>query len=199
MHRMFYTLCLWLTHRHTSGINQWFWVWHIHAHTHILSFNLQQLQGHFHDSRRHFAMVTRPLGCVILGCMLMRTGDLLTGVCFEQAVCAPEVLWILNDGDLGHTDDDRVGTHLWGGRGVATVGDMVKRGGRVIVVTDHWRWSWGSRETSSSQVEWLLTFLKQKMCKTRWNGTVQDIQSNSCIMGTGEFITMFSWLKTLRR
>lgn len=61
----------------------------------------------------------------------------LTGVGFQKAVCAPEVLRVFNHGDLGHADDHRIRAHLRGRRGVAAIGDVVERGSRVIIVADH--------------------------------------------------------------
>lgn len=63
-------------------------------------------------------------------------GMLLTGVCLEQAVGAPEVLRVLDDGDLRHADDYGVGAHLRGGWRVTAVGDVVEGRSRVVVVAD---------------------------------------------------------------
>lgn len=71
-----------------------------------------------------------------------QTGSVLTRVSFQKAVCASEVLRVLDHGDLGHADDHGIRAHLRGGRRVAAVGDVVKRRGRVVVVADHRGRSW---------------------------------------------------------
>lgn len=60
----------------------------------------------------------------------------LTRVCLKNAASVAEVLRVLDDWDLCHSDDDGVGAHLRGRRGVVAVGDVVERTGRVIIVTD---------------------------------------------------------------
>lgn len=69
-------------------------------------------------------------------------GVSLTGVCFEQAVCAPEVLRVFYHRDLSHANDDGIRAHLWGRRSVAAIGNVVERRGRVVVIADHRWWSW---------------------------------------------------------
>lgn len=71
-----------------------------------------------------------------------QTGSVLTRVGFQKAVCAPEVLRVLDHGDLGHADDHGIGAHLRGGWRVAAVGDVVKRRGGVVVIADHRGRSW---------------------------------------------------------
>lgn len=66
-----------------------------------------------------------------------QTACVLTRVSFQEAVCAPEVLRVLDHGDLSHADDHGIGAHLRGGRRVAAIGDVVKRRGRVVIVADH--------------------------------------------------------------
>lgn len=71
-----------------------------------------------------------------------QAGCVLTRVGFQKAVGAPEVLRVLDHGDLGHANDHGIGAHLRGGRRVAAVGDVVKRRGRIVVVADHGGRSW---------------------------------------------------------
>lgn len=65
-----------------------------------------------------------------------RQTDRLTGIRFEQTAGAAEVLRVLYDGNLGHANDDGVRVHVRGRGCVRAVGHMMKRAGRVIVITD---------------------------------------------------------------
>lgn len=60
----------------------------------------------------------------------------LTRVGFQHAARVAEVLGVLDDGNLCHPDDHGVWAHLGGRRGVVAIGDVMKRAGGVIVITD---------------------------------------------------------------
>lgn len=60
----------------------------------------------------------------------------LTRVRLQNAATVGEVQRVLDDWDLCHSDDDGVGAHLRRRWSVVAIGDVVKRAGGVIIVTD---------------------------------------------------------------
>lgn len=103
---------------------------------------------------------------------------LLTSVSLQQAVGAPKILRVFYHRDLGHANDDSIRTHFWGRGSVAAIGDMMKRRSWVVIIADHWRRSWGSKNKSHCHTE-------------EWNHLI--VLELRWVGGVGGFATHTDW------
>lgn len=125
-------------------------------------------------SQRHRTRTaTRPLHWFIRkGSELLlvdRRRQQLTRVGFQHAARVSEVLGVLDNGNLCHSDDHGVGAHLGGWRGVVAIGDVMKGAGRVIVITDNRGRAWGKEEEKVGR-NFILSWTAVTCLKSWWKG-----------------------------